>query len=91
MLALCYGFNADCVVFATKLKPSSALTGRRSCRWEHLALASFFVEIAALDPLQTSMYSFVNCKSGAFGLWKGLFSDTERVTYLCVSIAVMPI
>lgn len=91
MLALSYGFNTDCVVFAMKLMPSSALTGRRSCRWEHLALASFFVEVSALDPLQTSMYSFVSCKSGAFGLWKGSFSDTERVTYLCVSIAVMPI
>lgn len=81
MVALSYGFNTDCVVFAMKLMPSSALTGRRSCRWEHLALASFLVEVSALDPLQTSMYSFVSCKSGAFGLRKGLFSDTERVTY----------
>lgn len=48
MSALSYGFNTYCVVFGTKLMPSSALTGRRSCRWEHLALASFFVEISAL-------------------------------------------
>lgn len=85
MPALSYSFNTDCVVFAMKLMPSSALTGRRSCRWEHLALASFFVEVSALDPLQISMYSFVSCKSGAFGLWKGLFSDTERerLTFVC--------
>ncbi|TRZ17263.1 hypothetical protein HGM15179_009859 [Zosterops borbonicus] len=62
-------FDTDCVVFAMKLMPSSALTGRRSCRWEHLALASFFVEVSALDPLQTSLGRSLSLKD-----WKGIQS-----------------
>lgn len=56
MPALSYGFNADCVGFAMKLHPP--LPWQREATGGNLVLACFG-EVSALNPIQTSMYSFV--------------------------------